>query len=62
MPNMGAYYSDIAQNFIDGKIYIARKRFEALSQKQRKAYFPYLIDEWQLTSADPVYSYFFELL
>jgi hypothetical protein len=57
------YYHQIAENFIDGKVYLARKQFEQLSQKQRKGYFTFITDsDWKATASDAVYSYFFEIL
>lgn len=63
LPNILAYYSLIASNFTDGKVYLARKQFQQLSPKQRKGYFIHITgDEWNATSTDQIYSYFFEML
>lgn len=62
LQDMAAYYSQIADNFVSGKVKLARKQFEQLSQKQRKAYFVYIAEELKATPSDAVYSYFFELL
>jgi len=57
------YYHNIAENFMDGKVYLARKQFEQLSQKQRKGYFVYIVEsDWKAAPSDLVYSYFFEIL
>ncbi len=57
------YYHQIAENFTDGKVYLARKQFEQLSQKQRKGYFVYMTESnWRATSGDAVWDYFFEIL
>lgn len=56
------YYTLVMTNFLDGAIYPARKRFEQMSQKQRKAFFLYLSDECKVTADDPMYRYFFEMM
>lgn len=62
LPNIASYYSQIAQNLTEGKTLMARKQFEQLSQKQRKAYFMHIHEEWKASAGDAIYDYFFDIL
>ena len=56
------YFDIVITNFTDNAVYIARQRFEQLSQKQRKAFFVYLSDSCKIAAEDPMYKFFFEML
>lgn len=56
------YFDEAVQNLADGKTYLARTRFKALSRKQRKDFFFHVSKEWQITSGNSLYDFFFEML
>jgi hypothetical protein len=62
LPSIEDYYCETVQNLVDGKTNLARNRFKALSRKQRKDFFFHVSKEWQISSGDSLYDFFFELL
>ncbi len=62
MKSLQEYFDIVLTNFTDNAIRMAKDRFDKLSPKQRKEFFAYLSESHKISSEDPMYQFFFELL